>query len=100
MLETTINDASDTGYLYALVTRRMSTLTLQPLAVPIATKDWFAELVASTEAALSIVLGTAANNTITIAAAGGCQLASRGAPTPAAASIFPAVISACIGWSG
>jgi hypothetical protein len=72
--------AGDTlGYRAAAIVGRKPSLTLDPEAVAVATKDWRALTAASTQLALSIVIGSTANNIITIASST-CQVtgSSRG----------------------
>lgn len=62
-------DVTDvTGYHSAAITNRNITFKVSPERVALGTKDWYADYLAGTEAALSLILGTASNNIITIAA--------------------------------
>lgn len=62
--------SAPTGYRSAWIAgKRNSTFSADPEMETLATKDWHAIQKANTEAALSIVLGTAAHNTITITGA-------------------------------
>lgn len=59
---------------------RRYTLKVDPEALALGTKDWFADYIARTEAALSIVVGASANNIATISAP---KLQVADAPKPA-----------------
>lgn len=59
---------SATGYLAACISDRDPTLNVSVEGLALGTKDWMADHVAETEAALSIVLGSTSNNTMTLAA--------------------------------
>lgn len=62
-------DAVDaSGYYAAVVTGRKIVVRCDPEALAIGTKDWYADFIASTEAALSLVFDGGSNNTITFAA--------------------------------
>lgn len=56
------------GYHAGIVTDRAPRVTMDPEALPLGTKDWFADHLASTEAALNCVVGGTSNNIFTIAA--------------------------------
>lgn len=56
-----------TGFGYGTITDLAPTAQTDPEAVTVATKDWYTILTGVTTAALSCAVGTAANNTITIA---------------------------------
>lgn len=56
------------GYLSACVGGHNVTVSLAPEAVLMATKNWRADFLASATSALSLVLGSATNNTITLSA--------------------------------
>ncbi len=62
------DETSSTGFRSCVVTDRDPTLTVSVESQAVGTKDWVADLVAGTEAALSIVIGTGSNTTLTIAA--------------------------------
>jgi len=62
-------DVTDlTGYHAAAITNRNITFKIAPERVALGTQDWYAAYLAGTEAALNLVLGTIANNIITITA--------------------------------
>ncbi len=56
------------GYRMAVVTKRKWGGSIDPLATLVGTYDWWGHQLASTTAAMSLVIGTAAGNTVTIAA--------------------------------
>ena len=61
-------DASKvSGYISGYIANRRIRLTVDPEEVALGTKDWYADWMASTELAFSCAIGSAANNTITIA---------------------------------
>lgn len=64
---------STTGFRSACITDRMTTGSIDPEAPALASRDWRALIAASTEETLSIVVGSAANNIITIAATSNMQ---------------------------
>lgn len=57
-----------TGYHACAIVNRSLRITMDPEAVAFSTKNWYQDLMDGDTAALSIVLGSAANNTITISA--------------------------------
>ena len=57
------------GYRCAWITNRLPKVTVAPEALALATKDWYAAYLASTQYALSVVLGSVAGNIATITAA-------------------------------
>jgi hypothetical protein len=59
--------AASTGYRAAEIVGRKPTITLDPEAVTVATQGWRTARDAGTEWALSVILGSAANNIITVA---------------------------------
>jgi hypothetical protein len=63
-----MNPASSGGVLSALVVERKITVSIDPEALPLATKDWYAAHLAGTTVALSCAHGSAQYNTTTIAA--------------------------------
>jgi hypothetical protein len=66
---TAVDSASaPTGNRAAYITGRRITVRVSPESLPLATKDWNALFTAQTSAALSVVVGTAANNIFTITA--------------------------------
>lgn len=54
------------GYFSAAITDRAPTVRIDPESLALGTKDWYADHLASTEAALSLVINGGANNTLTI----------------------------------
>jgi hypothetical protein len=60
--------ADVTGYHAACITDRNITFTCAPERKALGTRDWYAAYLAGTEYALNLVIGTAANNIITITA--------------------------------
>jgi hypothetical protein len=56
------------AFFSAVIVDRNVTVTCDPESSLLATKDWYADLLAGTEAALSFVVGGTANNIMTIAA--------------------------------
>lgn len=54
------------GYFSAAITDRAPTVRIDPEALLLSTKDWHADHLASTEAALSLVINGGANNTFTL----------------------------------
>lgn len=62
------NDTSNTGYSHAVVSDFNSTLTCEPYAELNSVKNWRSKFATSVENTLSLVVGDAANNIITIAA--------------------------------
>lgn len=62
--------AAPTGYRAAWIAgKRNSTFSADPEMAALSTKDWHAIQKANTEAALSVVLGSTTNNTVTLSAA-------------------------------
>lgn len=61
-------DTSGSGYVSAWISDRAPRVRIKPESLPLASKDWDADFLASTTAALSVILGSSANNIITIAA--------------------------------
>jgi hypothetical protein len=60
-------DATDaTGYFSSVVANRDFKITVDPEAQLFATQDWYTDWFNHTEAAINIVVGSAANNTVTI----------------------------------
>jgi hypothetical protein len=55
------------GFEAGIITGRRTTVDLDPERVALATVDWMAAYTAATEAALTIICGTATNNIITVA---------------------------------
>lgn len=66
VLRPCVTDA--TGYYAAQIVERQITITMDPERKSITTKDFYNDYEVGTEAALSIVIGTGANGTVTIAA--------------------------------
>lgn len=62
------NDATDTGFLHAVVSDYNATLVCEPYAQLNSVKNWRDKFATSAEMALSIIVGSASNNTMTIAA--------------------------------
>ena len=62
------SQASTSGVLSALVVDRKITISVDPEALTLATKDWYADHLAGTTAAFSMALGSAQYNTTTITA--------------------------------
>lgn len=56
------------GYLSAWIPNRMPKVRISPEALPLSTKDWEDVFYSNTTVALSAAIGSASNNTITIAA--------------------------------
>lgn len=54
------------GFHSAVITNRRIKVMVDPEALALSTKDWYADWLAHTEAALSIVIGATTHNTITI----------------------------------
>jgi hypothetical protein len=54
------------GYKAGIITDRVPTWTLDPELELVATKDWTSDFLASTQASLAFIIGTASNNTQTI----------------------------------
>lgn len=54
------------GYECGIITDRVPTWTLDPELELVATKDWMADFLASTQASLAFIIGTATNNVQTI----------------------------------
>ncbi len=67
-LELRPDAATASGYAACAITARNATVTMDPEDDLVATRDDYGSLLAGTEAALSIVVGASANNTMTIAA--------------------------------
>jgi hypothetical protein len=65
--------ADATGYAWCVVADYEPVLTVKLMALAIGTKDWFADVLTSTEVAFSAAIGSVTNNTITVAAPK-CQL--------------------------
>ncbi|HYE20649.1 MAG TPA: hypothetical protein VEA69_19530, partial [Tepidisphaeraceae bacterium] len=61
--------ADPTGYVASWIVDRAATATMDPEDVLVGDYDWLTKIKNSTEASLVAVVGTAANNTITITAA-------------------------------
>ncbi len=60
-------DATDaTGYHACAIVNRNITITIDPEALALGTKNWYTDWLAHTEAAFSIVINGGSNNTITI----------------------------------
>jgi hypothetical protein len=66
ILRPSINSAA--GFIAAYITDHAPTFTISPEALALGTKDWYADYVSGATAALSIVVGGSANNTVTITA--------------------------------
>lgn len=58
--------ATPSGYFAAAITNRNPTFKVDPEALALGTKDWAADYIASTEAALSLQIGAVTDNIITI----------------------------------
>lgn len=67
--EVTLREDASTasGYISGYITNRRIRLTVDPEEVALGTKDWYTDWLNSTELAFSLAIGSAANNTITIA---------------------------------
>ncbi len=60
--------AATSGYRSAIITSRSTKATMDPESSTVATYDWYGDFIAGTTRALSIVIGTVANNIMTISA--------------------------------
>lgn len=68
LLEEPKNDTNLTGYSHACIPNYITTGTLDPRATVVATKNWWTEFTGLQERAVSLIAGSAANNTVTLAA--------------------------------
>lgn len=74
-------DANTTsGYKCGIITDRVPTWSIDPELELVATKNWMSDYLASTRASLAFVIGTAANNVITVTMP---KAQITAAPTPA-----------------